>query len=247
MDDPMTVIVIIIIILAILVGLYLYGINEANRSNKNNSSGGRPSLPPRPAPRPPYSSPPQTKSLDQLLKELVDARDNARAVDANVDREMKKTVEVVRRVRTNAQTNMNLGIDDLMRKVNSLVDYAEKISGNANPAYFKKGSDNFVYNEHLWYRARLAGVAFKEASQLVQAKLNELHKINFSSISPSDRQKIMQLQSADGLVALKNALLNNAITMFSINKNIKELIRVHCGEGGRLWAEKMDKSGEGKR
>lgn len=230
--------IIIFIVIGIIVLTVIGAIVETGKGGVYTSPPPRTSKPPTP--------PFQPKTFDQMLGELADARDNVTARDASIDREMKKTAEVVRRVRTNARINLNLGIDELMSKVNSLVDYAEKISGNANPENFQKDSENFVYNEHLWYRARLAGIAFKEASELVQAKLNQLHKIDFGSISASDRQKIMQLQSPDGLVALKKALLDNAITMFNINKNIKELIRMHCGEGGRSWAEKMDKSAEEK-
>lgn len=241
----------IIIIIAVIVVLGLIGLayDESDGGNsKNNSNNYRSSNPPRPIPprpTPPRPKPPQ--NLDEILRELQDSRDNYSATDPGINGEMKITEEAVKRVQMYAPQSLNLGIDELMKKVTVLVDYAERISGNANPDYFKKGSDKFIYDEHLWYRARLAGLAFKQAAELVNLKLDQLHKISFNNISGRDRQKIMQLQASDGLPALRRSLLNNAITMFRINKNIKELIRVHCGKGGSEWAKKMDESGDEAR
>ncbi len=239
----------LVIIIAVIVVLFLIGLFSGGSDGGSSGSSGtyQPSKPQYQASgyRPP--NPKVPKNLDEILYELQDSRDDSFARDNAVNQEMQKTEEAVKRVRNYAPQNLNLGIDELMKKVTVLVDYAEKISGNANPAYFKKGSDNFVYDEHLWYRARLAGLAFKQAAELVQSKLDQLHRINFNDVSSKDRQKIMQLQANDGLIALKKALLNNAITMFRTNKNIKELIRVHCGKGGSDWAKKMDESGDDAR
>lgn len=187
------------------------------------------------------------KTLNQIIGELNDARDNTAVVDDVFDITTKKTQRTVNYVKQNAPVAVNLELDALMSQVNQLVNYANRIAGNATSKNFRKGQENFKYNNALWYRARMAGVAFLQASDLVEKKLRQLHRIDFKNISSQDRQKIKQLQSQNGLIALKRDLLECAKVMFRINKSIKELVRLYCGKGGKVWADKMDKSGEEAR
>ena len=99
----------------------------------------------------------------------------------------------------------------------------------------------------MWFRTRLAGIAFLKASDLVDEKLKQLHRIDFSDISAEDRKRIKKLQAEDGLVSLKRDLLNCAKIMFRLNKGLKELIRNNSGRGGKIWAEHRDNNGEDAR
>lgn len=235
------IIIALIIIFVIIIIAVIANRSKPPTKNKGNNKGGY--QPPRP-PRPPR---PQQKTLDQIINELIDAKDNTAVSDPDFYIATQKTQKAATRVKNYVPTSLNLGIDALMSQVNQLVSYANRIAGNAHPKSFRKGSDNFTYNNNLWYRARMAGVAFLQAADLVQNKLNQLHKINFKNISSADRQKIKQLQANDGLIALKRDLIECAKMMFRTNKSIKELIRNNCGKGGSDWARKMDESGEEAR
>ena len=239
------IIIALIIIFVIIIIAVIVDRSESSKKNKGYNKGGN---------RPPYRSNtplrqtnPQQKTLDQIIRELNDAKDNTAVRDDVFYVATQKTQKTVSRVKNYAPTSLNLGIDTLMSQVNQLVSYANRIAGNAHPKNFRKGSDNFTYNNNLWYRARMAGVAFLQAADLVQNKLNQLHKINFKNISSADRQKMKQLQANDGLIALKRDLIECAKMMFRTNKSIKELIRNNCGKGGSDWARKMDESGEEAR
>lgn len=239
------IIIALIIIFVIIIIAVIVDRSESSKKNKGYNKGGN---------RPPYRSNtplrqtnPQQKTLDQIIRELNDAKDNTAVRDGVFYVVTQKTQKTVSRVKNYAPTSLNLGIDTLMSQVNQLVSYANRIAGNAHPKNFRKGSDNFTYNNNLWYRARMAGVAFLQAADLVQNKLNQLHKINFKNISSANRQKIKQLQANDGLIALKRDLIECAKMMFRINKSIKELIRNNCGKGGSDWARRMDESGEEAR
>ncbi len=240
----MKYIIIGLIIVFVIIIITIIANRSKPRSGNNkvyNQGDSRQTNRPNPAHRP------QQKTLDQIIRELNDAKDNTAVRDYDVFVATQKTQKTASRVKNYVPTSLNLGIGTLMTQVNQLVDYANRIAGNAHPKNFRKGSDNFTYNNNLWYRARMAGVAFLQASELVQKKLNQLHKIDFKNISPSDRQKIKQLQANDGLIALKHDLIECARMMFRTNKSIKELIRNNCGKGGSDWARRMDESGEEAR
>ncbi len=239
------IIIALIIIFVIIIIAVIVDRSESSKKNKGYNKGGN---------RPPYRSNtpirqtnPQQKTLDQIIRELNDAKDNTAVKDFVFNVVTQKTQKTVSRVKNYAPTSLNLGIDTLMSQVNQLVNYANRIAGNAHPKNFRKGPDNFTYDNNLWYRARMAGVAFLQAADLVQNKLDQLHKINFKNISSANRQKIKQLQANDGLIALKRDLIECAKMMFRINKSIKELIRNNCGKGGSDWARRMDESGEEAR
>ncbi len=239
------IIIALIIIFVIIIIAVIANRPEPPQNNKvYNNGGNRPPYRPNTPPRQPK---PQQKTLDQIIRELNDAKDNTAVRDDVFYVATQKTQKTASRVKNYAPTSLNLGIDALMSQVNQLVNYANRIAGNAHPKNFRKGSDNFTYNNNLWYRARMAGVAFLQAADLVQNKLNQLHKIDFKNISSADRQKIKQLQANEGLIALKRDLIECAKMMFRTNKNIKELIRNNCGKGGSDWARKMDESGEEAR
>ncbi|MCD7810287.1 MAG: hypothetical protein LUG91_00280 [Ruminococcus sp.] len=232
------VILLVIIIIAI--------INKGtNGGTRGNTGGNRPHPPTnRPLPTRPI---PKSQTLDQIINGLTDAKDNTAVRDDIILVATKKTHQTTKRIKEYAPTSLDLGIDSLMVQVNQLMIYANRIAGNAHPNNFRKGSNNFTYNNNLWYRAKMAGVAFSQAADLVQNILNQLHKIDLKNVSSSDRQKIMQLKANDGLVALKRDLNDHAEMMFRTNKTLKELIRKHCGKGGAKWAKKMDKHGKEAR
>ena len=215
-------------------------------SSDKESTKPEPVQPPKPRPQRTQ----RAQNLDDFLRELNglnNVLDNTAVKDNDFYLVTQKTQQVATRIKNNAPTNINLGLDALYSQVDKLVVYANRIAANANPRYFRKGSENFEYDERLWYRAKLAGEAFLRASELVKQKLNQLHKIAFEKVSDADRKEIMQLQSDNGLIAWKRGLIEDAKMMFRTNRNIKELIRNHCGPGGKAWAERMDKSGEEAR
>lgn len=197
-----------------------------------------------------YPSQPREQTLSQIVGKLNDSRDSSAVKDITFDIATQKTQKTMYAIKKNkpvAMQMLNLEIDTLMDQVEQLIKKANRIAGNASEKNFRPGSENFKYNNELWFRARLAGIAFLKASDLVDEKLKQLHRIDFDSISSEDRKRIKKLQAEDGLVSLKRDLLNCAKIMFRLNKGLKELIRNNCGRGGRLWAEQRDKNGEDAR
>lgn len=194
-----------------------------------------------------YPSQPREQTLSQMVEKLNDSRDNLAVKDITFDIATQKAMYAIKKNKPVAMQTLNLEIDVLINQIEQLIKQANRIAGNASAKNFRRGSENFQYDNELWYRSRLAGVAFLKASDLIADKLTQLHKIDFGKISSGDRKRIKKLQAEDGLISLRRDLLNCAKVMFRLNKNLKELIRNNCGRGGRLWAEKMDKSGEDAR
>ncbi len=195
-------------------------------------------------------SQPREQTLSQIVGKLNDSRDSSAVKDITFNVATEKTQKTMYAIKKNkpvAMQTLNLEIDTLMNQVEQLIKKANRIAGNASVNNFRPGSENFKYNNELWFRTRLAGIAFLKASDLVDEKLKQLHRIDFSDISAEDRKRIKKLQAEDGLVSLKRDLLNCAKIMFRLNKGLKELIRNNSGRGGKIWAEHRDNNGEDAR
>lgn len=172
---------------------------------------------------------------------------NHRVRDTEFYRETQKVQPVIRKMTDVKPKALNLNLESLGQEIVQLIDKANILAGNIHPSQFRQGEHNLRYNQDLWYKAQKAGVSFLTAANLVQEKLDELHRIDFKDISSSDRRLIKELQSSQGLISLKKALIKSQTMMFRKTVTFKELIRNGCGDKGLSWAQKMDESGRAAR
>ena len=106
------IIIALIIIFVIIIIAVIADRSEFPTNNKGNNKGGNrsPSYPHQHS----GTTKPQQKTLDQIIKELNNAKDNTAVRDDVFYVATQKTQKAASRVKNYAPTSLNLGIDTLM-------------------------------------------------------------------------------------------------------------------------------------
>ena len=232
----MSIVIIVFLLTAIVIGVIALATMKPNKSH-HNEHGGRHGQTPRPQrPAPAKRDPFQNIELQKLecsgdvyapmtQKDRLIIADARTAVNANVQ----------------AARRLDLGTDFIAR-FERLVSIGEKLEASIRSSKPTNNVSRFHYLTDLWFRSHMAVQYYNKAKEVLNAKLDELHRINFDHLSQSERAQIIKLQKV--LPNLRNMASEKARSMAKLNVDLKELIRRSCGKRGWDLAAERDRQAQ---